>query len=196
MEIGIRHVAADWPNPSRYKPSATELISFFSDAHTGDLPSLSDAQSSLDNLQYGCYMYGQTQIKHWCGIFACSVAVNAGLNMLKWDLSGGKIVGTQAQWITGNSGIQPGDIGYIDYKQHHVITLDANQLDWNGQTVFLVDTVEGNTSGQFILVNTRPAFGYHRLLSDPGVGDACSTPTRHLDHLRTLNGRRGDAASL
>ena len=37
------------------------------------------------------------------------------------------------------------------------ILTDVNQSDWNGQTVLLVDTVEGNTQGQFIKVNSRRA---------------------------------------
>jgi hypothetical protein len=69
----------------------------------------------------------------------------------------GQIKGAEVQKKWGSSGIQPGDIAAIAAHSHHFIVTDVNQSDWNGQSVLLVDTVEGNMQGQFIKVNSKRA---------------------------------------
>lgn len=156
--------ALSWADPGQYKPTANELISFFTDSSTQQTPSQDEAQKSLARLGTGCYI--GAQVKQWCGIFACSVAVNVGLNTLQWDLTSGQIRGAEVHKKWGSSGIQPGDVAVIAAHSHHFIVTDVNQSDWNGQTVLLVDTVEGNTQGQFIKVNSRRAceiVAYYRI---------------------------------
>jgi hypothetical protein len=167
----IINLAEKWATPdSGYKPSAAELISFFTDAKTQQAPSQSEAQRSLDTLSSGCYIGDQQ--KHWCGIFACSVAANAGLSTLSWDLMHGQIQGAEIRKIWGNSGIQPGDIAVVAAYNHHFIITNRNQSHstWPArpdEIVELVNTVEGNTSGQLIKANTRrldQIVAYYRIL--------------------------------
>lgn len=149
----IVNAGLDWSRPGSYKPSAGELVSFFSDAGTEQVPSQDEAQKSLDSLVTGCYVGGA--VKQWCGIFACSVAANAGLNV-KWTLVSGQIIGTPVKKIWGNSGMQPGDIAVIAHYNHHFIIIDVYSSESDSNTQ-LVSTVEGNTSGQLIRENVRNA---------------------------------------
>jgi len=106
----IVNLALTWPDQGDYKPSADELISFFSDAQinapTAEVPTESQAQRSLaplpqGGLSTGCYSGPANLVKQWCGIFACSVAVNAGLNGVWWDVNSGYIKGAQVLKIYG-----------------------------------------------------------------------------------------------
>lgn len=118
---------------------------------------LEEAAKSLDELPVGCYVgghfeYGQikgSQIKHWCGIFACAMAVEAGLSDLRWTLYGGTIKGSQVHKTWGNRGIQPGDIAVINAYSHHFIISEVSE---DGT---MVRTIEGNTSGQGIRIGSR-----------------------------------------
>jgi hypothetical protein len=149
-------LANEWVDPGfNYKPTPDELISFFTDAKTEQAPSAGEANKSLATLDVGCYVGGQ--VKHWCGIFACSVARNAGLDRIRWTLRNGEILGPddQIKKVWGNSGIQPGDIAVIPHASHHFIvtgTWSADE-DPNSSPQFL--TVEGNTSGQRIKSSKR-----------------------------------------
>ena len=141
----IVYLAEYWADPGIYKPVASELVSFFTDANTEQVPSEKEAQKSLDTLGSGCYVGGK--VKHWCGIFACSIARNSGMNSLRWTLLGGNILGTEVRKVWGNSGLQPGDIAIISAHNHHFIVTDVD----SGQ----IWTVEGNTEGQAIRTRTR-----------------------------------------
>jgi len=151
--------AQNWADPGIYKPTADELIGFFSDAKTEQVPTDDEAQKSLDTLGTGCYIGGQGQVRHWCGIFACAVARNAGLNSIRWTLLGGNILGVQVQKVWGNAGIQAGDIAIISSYSHHFIVTDVSSDPYS--------TVEGNTPGQSIRTRTRAAseiVAYYRIL--------------------------------
>jgi hypothetical protein len=142
-----------WAAPSFYKPTADELVSFFSDANTEQAPTRAEAQASLTELGSGCFVGGRDSknVKQWCGIFACSIARNAGLNV-RWSLLDGKIVG--ASLIYGNKGVQPGDVAITDLPFHHhfiVINLDSSaDAVERGLGQDLITTVDGNTTGQMI----------------------------------------------
>jgi hypothetical protein len=138
-------LANEWVDPGlSYKPTTDELISFFTDANTEQAPSQDQASKSLSTLDTGCYVGGE--VKHWCVIFACSIARNAGLVRLKWTLLGGKILGLKKVW--GNSGIQPGDIAIIPHASHHFIVTGIWSEDEDPDSPHSFLTVEGNTSGQ------------------------------------------------
>ena len=153
----IINSALNWADPGQYKPTASELISFFTDSSTQQAPSQDEAQKSLDRLGTGCYVGGQ--VKHWCGIFACSVAVNVGLNTLRWDLMSGQIRGADVQKKSGSSGIQPGDIAVIAAHSRHFIVTDVNRSDWNGQTVLpkLSRTIRYKGSSSRMFCTTYPS---------------------------------------
>src|SRR5262245_38574964 len=93
--------AQDWSGPVRYRPTASELVSFFQNAGAQQAPSESEAQKSLNTLDTGCYVGGA--VKQWCGIFACSVAANKRV-LAYWDLLSGQIRGAGVKKIWGNSG--------------------------------------------------------------------------------------------
>ena len=63
----IINSALNWADPGQYKPTASELMSLFTDCSTQQAPSQDEAQKSLDKLGTGCYVGGQ--VKRWCGIF-------------------------------------------------------------------------------------------------------------------------------
>lgn len=148
-------LANEWVDPGlSYKPTSDELISFFTDANTEQAPSSAKANKSLVALDVGCYVGGQ--VKHWCGIFACSVARNAGLSRLRWTLYSGQILGPDVTKVWGYSGIQPGDIAIIPHASHHFIVTGTwtTDEDPNSSPQSLL-TVEGNTSGQRIKSGKR-----------------------------------------
>ena len=74
------------------------------------MPTLAEAEKSLRELSSRCYIQGKA-IRHWCGIFACALAVSAGLRSFKWTLLGRKMLGPQL--IMGNKDMLPGDIAII-----------------------------------------------------------------------------------
>jgi len=173
----IAGLANEWVASGPYKPTPDELIGFFTDANTERAPSWDEAQKSLDQRSTGCYVGGQ--VKHWCGIFACSVARNAGLQTLNWTLRGGEIHGSEVKKEWGNSGIQPGDIAIIAARSHQFIVTGTWTEDESTPQNLI--TVEGNTSGQKIKTGTRSLSENTRILSDPdlasGAGlQASATP--------------------
>jgi hypothetical protein len=122
------------------KPSAEELRGFFATARTEAVPTLAEAQKSLAQLSSGCYIQGST-VRHWCGIFACAVAVSAGFGAFRWTLNGGRLLGPRL--IMGHRDILPGDIAIIAQHNHHFLVTsfpDGGKLR----------TLEGNTTGQLI----------------------------------------------
>lgn len=136
-----------WAAPGEYKPTAEELVSFFTDAGAEQAPTLSNAQAALTAGGTGVKVGSQT--KHWCGIFACSVLRSLGVDC-KWTLLGGTIKGSGVTSPaightprTGNE-LRPGDIAIIRRAQHHFIITD---VDYANNQVYVV---EGNTTGQII----------------------------------------------
>jgi hypothetical protein len=127
------------------KPTAAELRGFFSAAKTEAVPTLAEAQKSLTTLSSGCYIQGSA-VRHWCGIFACAVAVSAGFTAFKWTLHGGKIIGPQL--IMGHKDMLPGDIGIVASFSHHFL---ITGFPAGGR----VRTLEGNTTGQMIRHSER-----------------------------------------
>jgi hypothetical protein len=126
-------------------PSAAELRDFFVKARTESIPTLEQAQRSLVKLTSGCYIENDA-VRHWCGIFACKVAVSAGLTQCRWSLMGGSLLGVQK--IMGHQDLLPGDIGVIAaYSHHFLITGFPNA----GK----VRTLEGNTPRQWIRASER-----------------------------------------
>lgn len=136
------------------KPTAHDLSAFFRVARTEAVPTLQEAQRSLDTLSSGCYLQGN-QVRHWCGIYACALVRNTGLNA-RWTLHGGKIIGPQL--IMGNKDMLPGDIAIIaEYSHHFLLTGFVS----GGR----VKTLEGNTSGQLVRPSERAAsqiVGFYR----------------------------------
>jgi hypothetical protein len=126
------------------KPTAHELSQFFRLARTEAVPTLGEAQRSLDTLSSGCYIQGNA-IRHWCGIYACALARNAGL-AFRWTLHGGKIVGPPL--VMGNKDMLPGDIAIIAQHSHHFLLTGFAS---GGK----VKTLEGNTTGQLIRPSER-----------------------------------------
>lgn len=152
--MSTRSRIIDWANwwawPGEYKPTPEELISFFEGAGTESQPSLKDAKAALAAGGTGVKIYGQT--KHWCGIFACSVLRQAGVDAT-WSLMNGRITGKgvtspalpHAYPIRSWSHeMRPGDIAIIRRYNHHFIVTD---VDYAANQVYCV---EGNTKGQII----------------------------------------------
>jgi hypothetical protein len=162
-------LANEWVNPGfYYKPTPDELVSFFADAKTEQAPSWDEANKSLVTLDGGYYVGGQ--VKHWCGVFACSVARNAGLGGLRWTLYSGEILGHEVKKVWGYSGIQPGDIAIIPHASHHFIVTGTWTVDEDpcSSPQFLL-TVEGNTSGQRIKSSKRDpsqVVAYYKIMAD------------------------------
>ena len=127
------------------KPSAIELRGFFQTAKTEAVPTLAEAERSLATLSSGCYIQGNA-VRHWCGIFACAVAVSAGLTAFRWTLNGGRILGPRL--IMGNRDLLPGDIAIIAAYSHHFLITGFPD---NGT----VRTLEGNTTGEMIKPSQR-----------------------------------------
>ena len=167
----ILRLAEWWADPGEYKPWPEELISFFEVAEAEQAPSYAEAQKSLTTLSTGAFVGGA--VKHWCGIFACHVLREAGLNV-RWTLLGGKIVGksaNQVKYVPGNQGLRPGDVAMIPKANHHFI---VTGVDYGSNTLWSVD---GNTSGQMIRsltkqvkyssqeAATKTIYGYYRVLA-------------------------------
>jgi hypothetical protein len=122
------------------KPTAEELRGFFATARTEAVPTLAQAQRSLATLGGGCYIQGN-EVRHWCGIYACALAVGAGFLNFRWSLMGGNLLGPPKVW--GHQDILPGDIAVIAAYSHHFF---VTSFPAGGK----VQTLEGNTSGQMI----------------------------------------------
>ena len=133
-----------WASPGTWRPSASHLVDFFTIAGTEFKPTIASAQKSLDTLDTGCYLDHRPESKrHWCGIFACAVLKEMGVSV-RWSLMGGNMTGPGAKSVWGHTGMRPGDVAIIAAGQHHFIVLDVNY------TTGAMETVEGNTSGQYI----------------------------------------------
>lgn len=128
-----------------YRPTAHELRQFFIASRTESTPTLAEAERSLKTLSTGCYIEGAA-VRHWCGIFACAVAIAAGLPF-RWTLHGGKIIGPQL--LFGHKDLLPGDIAIISQYSHHFLVTSFPAGD-------KVKTLEGNTNGQLIRESERP----------------------------------------
>jgi hypothetical protein len=158
-----------WAAPGEYKPYPSHLIYFCSNAGCEQIPSEAEAQKSL-TYNNGVLIGGK--IKHWCGIFACSVLKECGVNV-HWTLMGGKMLGAATiQW--GYYGMQPGDVAIVQKTnaanitdQHHhfiIVSVSGN----------VAQTVEGNTyPGNKIRSSSRKLntgnkttsiYGYYRLI--------------------------------
>lgn len=138
--------AVYWAAPGDWKPDAESLIYFFTKAGCEQVPTLNEATKSLTTLSNGCYLGGtkSSNIRHWCGIFACACYVEAGLGC-RWTLLGGTIKNKTGVGITkvwGRTGIRPGDIAIISKASHHFIITDVR-----GTTV---DSIDGNSTGNMI----------------------------------------------
>lgn len=88
------------------------------------------------------------QSKSWCGIFAVAVWAWAGIGV-KWTLNWTKEKGNMLRdpglgWkkVSTNRGIRPGDIAYINARQHHYIVTDVGSTH--------VCSVDGNQEGNTI----------------------------------------------
>ncbi len=150
LRSAICERAKFWASPGEWLPTASHLVDFFKGAGTERVPSLSDAERSLKYLTTGVYL-DKTTIRHWCGIFACSVLREKGVNV-RWTLNGGKMVGG-VKLVWGHSGLQPGDVAIIEKGQHHFLVISA---DYSANALV---TVEGNTSGQKIRQRSRKITG-------------------------------------
>ncbi|MGH9903211.1 MAG: hypothetical protein ACRD68_15495 [Pyrinomonadaceae bacterium] len=145
-----------WADPGEWKPTDEDLVYFFQNAGAEAKPSLKEAQEALKYRVTGVKVGGQ--VKHWCGVFACSVLREAGLNVARWTLLGGKIKNVSLVW--GNSGMRAGDVAMITEGNHHFILTD---VDYSAKSM---RTVEGNTSGQYIRARTRKTtepYAYYRI---------------------------------
>jgi hypothetical protein len=138
-----------WAAPGEWKPDAESLIGYFEQARTEEKPSLANANAALAAGGTGVKI--GTQTKHWCGIFACAVLSEVGVDC-RWTLLGGQIKGTGVTGALphsyplrkGGNALQPGDIAMIKRYQHHFIVTD---VDYAANQVYCV---EGNTKGQII----------------------------------------------
>lgn len=146
-----------WAAPGMWKPAATDLVDFFAGAGAEQSPSVREAQEALNRGGTGVKI--GTQMKQWCGVFACCVVREGGVRQAHWTLYGGKILGIDLVWSHG--GMQPGDVAILPGKnQHHIIVTD---VDYDTNTM---KTVEGNTMGQLIKTNSRRAtdpYAYYRI---------------------------------
>ena len=143
LQAGARATQSTSGGPR--KPSAEELRGFFATSRTQAMPTLVEAEKSLHELSSGCYIQGRA-IRHWCGIFACALAVSAGLRSFQWTLQGGKILGPQL--VMGNKDMLPGDIAIIAAYSHHFMLTGFPAAG-------RVRTLEGNTTGQLIRHSER-----------------------------------------
>jgi hypothetical protein len=137
----ILEVAEYWVRPGDYRPTADELMFFFTNSGAEAAPSMAEAQDALKNLSNGVRVQGQ--IKQWCGVFACSVLKEAGVDV-RWTLNGGKMVGDGVTLLPGSNNIVPGDAAIINHASHHFIVSD---IDYDTNTL---ESVDGNTTNQYI----------------------------------------------
>ena len=137
-----------WAPLGERRPDAEDIVRIFKTARAQDVPTLADAKKSLSKLSNGIYMYGKTtNPKHWCGIFACCVWNEVGLDV-RWDLKDGKIKGDVKRFV-GRDGLRPGDIAIVQKHAHHFIVKEVNTSDGS------LLAIEGNTDGQRIRRNSR-----------------------------------------
>jgi hypothetical protein len=137
----ILELAESWASPGDYRPTADDLIFFFTNSGAEAAPSMAEAQDALKNLSNGVRVQGQ--IKHWCGVFACSVLKEAGVDV-RWTLYGGKMIGDGVTLLPGSNNIVPGDVAIINHASHHFIVSD---IDYARNSL---ESVDGNTANQFI----------------------------------------------
>jgi hypothetical protein len=145
-----------WADPGEWKPDADSLRYFFLNAKTEAAPTIAEANEALKRGGTGVKVQGA--VKHWCGVFACSVIREAGLTMPRWTLLGGKIKNLELVW--GSAGMRPGDIAMITAANHHFI---VTAVDYAKKSM---STVEGNTLGQYIRAKTRKTtepYAYYRI---------------------------------
>jgi hypothetical protein len=116
----ILDLASFWASPGEYKPTEDDLISFFNDSGAEASPTPSEARQALQCLSTGVRIQGE--IKHWCGIFACCVLRQAGVDG-RWTLFGGRMVGTGVTLVPGCKNIVPGDVAIIRRASHHFIVV-------------------------------------------------------------------------
>lgn len=153
----IIKLGQQWASPGEWKPTEEDLVNFFKGAGAEAWPSIQEAREALKYRVTGVKVNGQ--VKHWCGVFACYILRQAGLNTVRWTLYGGKMKNIQLVW--GSSGMQRGDVAIIKSADHHFIVTDVNY------STKKMDTVEGNTSGQYIrAITTRQPtepYAYYRI---------------------------------
>ncbi|HMD42901.1 MAG TPA: hypothetical protein VKH45_07500 [Candidatus Acidoferrum sp.] len=137
----ILDVAEYWVSPGEYRPTEDDLISFFTESGAEAAPTLEEAREALTRLSNGVRVQGQ--IKHLCGIFACYVLRQAGVDV-RWTLLGGNMVGDGVTKLLGYQNIVPGDVAIINRASHHFIVSD---IDYASNTLLSVD---GNTANQYI----------------------------------------------
>lgn len=146
-----------------FRVTAGELIYIFNQSGAERSPSQADANRSLTR-STGAYI--GNEVKHWCGVFACTVLREAGIKA-RWTLFGGKMVGDGIRLVWGRAGIQPGDVAIISDSEHHFL---ITKRDEKTKTF---TTLEGNTTGQKIVVRSRAftpqssgqtIYAYYRLL--------------------------------
>jgi hypothetical protein len=138
--------AVYWAAPGNWKPDPEALAYFFWASGCEQVPTVAEATRSLNTLANGCYLGGNSSsnVRHWCGIFACACFVEAGVGC-RWTLFGGQIksktgVGVTKKW--GYAGIQPGDIAIVQKASHHFIITNV--------TDSTVDSIDGNSTGNMI----------------------------------------------
>ena len=157
-----------WADPGEYKPLADELISFFEEAGAEQAPTVSEAEYALKYRGTGVAVGGQ--VKHWCGVFACYILRQSGVDV-RWTLLGGKMKGSQVSYHPGRQGMQPGDVAIIPASNHHFIITD---VDYGSNAL---SSVDGNTMNQKIRTkdkkinhsgsdaSTQNIYGYYRVLA-------------------------------
>ena len=142
----IIELADYWSSPGKYRPTEDELITFFTGSGAEAAPTQAEAREALTSLSYGVRVQGQ--IKHWCGIFACYVLREAGVDV-RWTLHGGKMVGAGITKLPGFKNIVLGDVAIIYAASHHFIVFD---IDYDSNTL---QSVDGNTANQYIRVTEK-----------------------------------------
>lgn len=160
LRTSILERAVYWAAPGTWKPDPASLVYFFKKAGCEQAPSVSEASRSLSSLANGCYVGAvkEANIRHWCGIWACSTLVEAGVSA-KWTLFGGTIKGSGVTKVWGYQGIQPGDIAMVTKGRHHFIITKVN-----GSTV---DSIDGNSTNNSIVTHYGKAIStivaYYRI---------------------------------
>lgn len=150
--IAIVNRALWWADPGEYKPYPSHLIYFFKNAGCEQIPTEAEAQKAM-GLGNGVPM--GNKVKHWCGIFACSVLKDCGVDV-RWTLNGGKMLGPGVTYRNGYKGMQPGDVAIVQKVsasggdvQHHFLIISVNGN--------VAETVDGNTYPNNMIrhLNTR-----------------------------------------
>jgi hypothetical protein len=168
--IQIVNRALWWADPGEYRPYPSHLILFCKTAGCEQLPTEAEAQKGL-TLDNGVYIGGK--LKHWCGIFACSVLKESGVDV-RWTLNGGRMMGSGVTYQAGNKNMQPGDVAIVQKtsagnksdQHHHFIIISVNGN--------VAETVDGNTAPRNMIrhLKTRKLntgtlstsiYGYYRI---------------------------------